>query len=561
MAKEITFSDLALPPALISAVNDRNYEKPTPIQAQAIPALLERRDLFGQAQTGTGKTAAFALPLLTHIDPRQNAVQVLVLTPTRELAVQVADSFRSYGKYLKGIRTLTIYGGQGYADQLQGLRRGAQVVIGTPGRILDHLKRDTLKLAELRTLVLDEGDEMLHMGFIEDVDRIIGSAPASCQKALFSATLPEPVKRIARKYLHQPAEIRIVSRTATVENIAQHYLYLREEQKIEALTRLLEVENYAGALIFVRTRAKTVEVAEHLENAGFPVAALNGDMNQNLRESTLNRLKSGTLKIVVATDVAARGLDVDCLSLVINYDIPQDPEPYIHRIGRTGRAGRDGKAILFVTPREKRYLSAIEKRTRQKITEGRLPDQRDLEKKRNDGFKQRVQKILESRALDFFDSYLGKLRQELGLSVEELAPALLFLAQKDRPLQVEKNSLDLKAARGKPFNETCRQKNSQLEAAPAKTGRHEKKPRESEKEFKYDCYRLEVGKRHDITAADIVGAIANEVDLDSRFIGRIRLFSDHSTVELPEGMPKAIFNHLKKVHIRQQKIDPSLLPA
>ena len=375
MSNEKTFSDLSLPTPLLKSLVELGYEKPTPIQAEAIPVLMERRDLFGQAKTGTGKTAAFALPLLTHIDPRRTVPQVLVLTPTRELAIQVAESFRTYGKYLNEINILTVYGGQGYAEQLKGLRRGVQVVVGTPGRLLDHLERGTLQLNELRALVLDEGDEMLHMGFIEDVERIIASAPVTCQKALFSATLPEPVKRIARKYLHEPAEIRIASRTATVENIEQRYLLLKEEQKPEALIRLLEVEDYDGVLIFVRTRAATVEVADKLEAAGFPVAALNGDMNQTLRESTLKRLKSGQLKIVVATDVAARGLDVDRLSLVVNYDIPQDPEPYVHRIGRTGRAGRTGKAILFVTPREKRYLKAIEKHYQAEDRRGPHTDQ------------------------------------------------------------------------------------------------------------------------------------------------------------------------------------------
>ena len=560
MSKQMTFSNLSLPAALVNALNDLHYEEPTPIQAEAIPVLMARRDLFGQAQTGTGKTAAFALPLLTHIDPRRNVAQVLVLTPTRELAIQVAESFRSYAKYLEGIHILTLYGGQGYGEQLKGLRRGAQVVVGTPGRLLDHLDRGTLRLNELSALVLDEGDEMLHMGFIEDVERIMASAPPTCQKALFSATLPEPVKRMARNYLHEPAEIHIASRTATVENIEQQYLFLKEEQKPEALIRLLEVEDYDGVLIFVRTRAKTVEVAEKLEAAGLPVAALNGDMNQSLRENTLKRLKNGQVKIVVATDVAARGLDVDCLSLVINYDIPQDPEPYVHRIGRTGRAGRDGKAILFVTPREKRYLFAIEKATRQKIAEGRVPASRDLEQKRGNRFKEHVKKTLETRSLDFFSNYLAELQQDLGMSLEELAPALLYLAQKSQPLQVRKNSLDVKPAAKNRTNEKREQGKPVRETAPPKAARRENKQREPDTEFKYDCYRLEVGKRHDIKPADIVGAIANEVDLDSRFIGRIKLFDDHSTVELPEGMPKATFNHLKKVHIRQKKINPSLMP-
>lgn len=562
MSNEKSFSDLSLPAPLLNSLADLGYENPTPIQIEAIPVLMDRRDLFGQAQTGTGKTAAFALPLLTHIDARQTVPQVLVLTPTRELAIQVADSFKGYGKYLKGINVLAIYGGQAYAGQLNGLKRGVQVVVGTPGRILDHLERGTLKLGELRALVLDEGDEMLHMGFIEDVEKIISKAPASCQKTMFSATLPEPVKRIARNYLREPVEIRIASRTATVESVEQRYLLLKEEQKTEALTRILEVEDYDGVLIFVRTRANTVAVAEKLEAAGFPVAALNGDMNQTLRESTINRLKSGRLKIVVATDVAARGLDVDRLSLVINYDIPQDPEPYVHRIGRTGRAGRAGKAILFVTPREKRYLKAIENTTRQKIEPGRIPVSRDLERKRGEIFKERIRKTLESRSLDFFSGYLDELQQELGMSLEELAPALLFLAQKDQPLQVRQNSLDAKPVERTRPTEKRELKSSPRNVESPKAARQKKdRERKPNNDFRFDRYRLEVGKQHDINPADIVGAIANEVDLDSRFIGRIKLFDDYSTVELPEGMPKAVFHHLKKVYIRQRKLNPSLMTA
>jgi ATP-dependent RNA helicase DeaD len=562
MSTEKSFSDLSLPAPLLKSLAELGYETPTPIQMEAIPVLMEKRDLFGQAQTGTGKTAAFALPLLTHIDPRRNTPQVLVLTPTRELAIQVAESFQGYGKHMKGINVLPIYGGQGYIGQLKGLKRGVQVVVGTPGRLLDHLNRGTLKLDELRALVLDEGDEMLHMGFIEDVEKIISSAPANCLKAMFSATLPEPVKRIARNYLREPAEIRIASKTTTVESVEQRYLLLKEEQKPEALTRILEVEDYDGVLIFVRTRANTVEVAAKLEAAGFPVAALNGDMNQTLRETTINRLKSGRLKIVVATDVAARGLDVDRLSLVINYDIPQDPEPYVHRIGRTGRAGRNGKAILFVTPREKRFLKAIEHTTRHKIEAGRIPTSRDLERKRGDLFKERIRKTLETKTLDFFNGYLEKLQQELGISSEELAPALLFLAQKDQPLQVWKNALDVKPVeKSRPKEKRERESITRGAEAPRPARQQKDKQRRPSQDFKFDCYRVEVGKQHNINTSDIVGAIANEVDLDSRHIGRIKLFDDHSTVELPEGMPKAIFHHLKKVYIRQRKLNPSLMRA
>lgn len=442
MGGAILFADLKISGPLLRAVGDLGYVEPTPIQLEAIPVLLAGRDLIGQAQTGTGKTAAFALPLLMRVEADLGVPQVLVLAPTRELALQVGGAFQDYAKYLDALHVLTIYGGQAYGPQLRGLRQGAQIVVGTPGRLIDHLERGALRLDALRTLVLDEGDEMLRMGFIEDVEKILAAAPPNCQKALFSATMPAPIREIAWRHLHDPVEIRIASKTATVETISQYYILLKEEQKPEALLRLLEMEEQPAALIFTRTKAATVEVAEHLRKAGFLSAALNGDMSQELRESAITRLRSGELNIVVATDVAARGLDVERIGLVINYDIPLDVEPYVHRIGRTGRAGRSGKAFLFVTPGERRYLKIIERVTGQRIEETRVPQSSDLERKRTERFRARLEQLMAQKDLSFYRATCERLTEETGLLPEELAPALLYMAQGTRPLRVPKGVFD-----------------------------------------------------------------------------------------------------------------------
>ncbi|MBF0276481.1 MAG: DEAD/DEAH box helicase [SAR324 cluster bacterium] len=550
MSDSIVFSDLSLPPSILKTLKNLGYEIPTPIQKESIPLLMNGRDLIGQAQTGTGKTAAFALPILSRLDVSQKSPQILVLTPTRELAIQVSEAFQAYARHLKGFHVLPVYGGQSYTIQLNGLKRGVHVVVGTPGRILDHLRRETLKIDELRTVVLDEADEMLNMGFIEDVEKIISGAPKTCQIAMFSATMPGPVRRIAKLYLKSPSEIKIESKTTTVESVEQRYLLLNNNQKLEALTRLLEVENYDGVLVFVRTKSATAEISEKLEARGFAAAALNGDMSQMLRERTVNHLKKRKLDIVVATDVAARGLDVDRLSLVINYDIPHDVEPYIHRIGRTGRAGREGKAILLVTPREKRLLRDIERATKQKIEPTQLPSSQEIGRKRAELFKERVLQTFANQPLHFFTEHLKELKKDLNMSLEELAPALLFLAQKDQSLQVEKSISELKYAQ-KEESQESREKLS----GKAKSLRKRKLPGN----VKFDCYRVEVGKRHKARVGDIVGAIANEADIESQFIGNIRLYDDYSTVELPEGMPKEIFHLLKKTHIRQRKLNLRLL--
>lgn len=551
MSDPLSFSQLSLPAPLLKVLKELGYESPTPIQAKAIPLLLEGRDLIGQAQTGTGKTGAFALPLLTRLDLKKKPPQVLVLTPTRELAIQVAEAFQTYARNIHGFHVLPVYGGQGYELQLKGLSRGAHVIVGTPGRILDHLRRGSLKTDQLSAVVLDEADEMLRMGFIDDVELIISGAPKTCQMAMFSATMPAPIRRIAKRYLKEPIEIKIASRTSTVESVEQHYLLLNDNQKLDALTRLLEVKEYDGVLIFVRTKSATTEVAEKLEARGFAVSALNGDMSQAQREKAVLHLKQRKLDIVVATDVAARGLDVERLSLVINFDIPNCTESYVHRIGRTARAGRVGQTILFTTTRERGLLRAIENATKQKIEPMRLPSSRELAQRRTELFKERIVHTIANQSLDFFQEYLGVMQKELDMPLKELASALLYLAQKDQPLQVE----------GKAFELVPPKKPDARPIAPIKKFERptKDKKRGLDNSIKFERYRLEVGKKHKVRVADIVGAIVNEAEIESRFIGDIRLYDDYSTIELPAGMPKGIFQHLKKLHVRQIKLNISLM--
>lgn len=551
MSETPSFAQLSLPSSILDTLQELGYEIPTPIQEEAIPFILEGKDLIGQAQTGTGKTAAFALPLLAGLDLKRKSPQVLVLAPTRELAIQVAEAFQTYARHLEEFHVLPIYGGQGYEFQLKGLKRGTHVIVGTPGRVLDHLNRGSLKIGKLSAVVLDEADEMLRMGFIEDVEKIISDAPEDCQMTMFSATMPAAVKRIAKRYLKDPHEIKIASKTTTVESVDQRFLFVNNNQKVEALTRLLEVEEYDGVLIFVRTKSATVEVAEKLEARGFAASALNGDMNQSSRERTVNRLKEKKLDIVVATDVAARGLDVDRLSLVINYDVPYDIDSYVHRIGRTGRAGRGGKTILFLTPREKYLLRSIERATKQKIDPIQLPTNQDLERKRVNLFKEQIVHTFAHQPLNFFRERLDELKQELNVSLEELAPVLLYLAQKEQPLQVKESQPQIKKHSKKESSKESKEKKSRK----GKTG----KKRKSASDVEYVCYRLEVGVQHKVKTSDIVGAIANEVDIDGQYIGQIKIYDDYSTVELPKGMPKEILHHLRKVHVRKRKLNLSLL--
>ncbi len=556
MSNAISFSQLALANPLLTALQEAGYENPTPIQAEAIPVLLEGSDLLGQAQTGTGKTAAFALPLLNRLDLKKRPPQILVLTPTRELAIQVSESFQTYARHLKGVHVVPIYGGQGYSTQLQELKRGVHVVVGTPGRLLDHLRRGSLKIDSLSAVVLDEADEMLRMGFIEDVEEILSNAPKHCHMAMFSATMPTPIKRIAKRYLKDPREVKIVSQTTTVESVEQRHIFLKDHQKLEALAQLLAVEDYDGAIVFVRTKSSTVTVAEKLEAQGFAASALNGDMTQALREKTIQRLKEKKSDIVVATDVAARGLDLERLSLVVNYDIPYETESYVHRIGRTGRAGRAGKAILFVNPSEKRLLRAIEQATRQKIEKFVLPTSEELREKRLARLSERLAQTMAEQPTSTYDQHVETLKDALDLSTEELAAALLYLVQKDHPLEVKNlKPLGLPErpprvinAKGKP-----RETRGQVIREPKRMKR-----RSAAVDTKFELYRLEVGKRHQVQVGDIVGAIANEADIESQYIGHIKLYEEYSTVELPEGMPKSIFHHLKKVYVRQRQLNLKL---
>ncbi|MEJ2360872.1 MAG: DEAD/DEAH box helicase [Gammaproteobacteria bacterium] len=549
----LMFSQLGLSAPVLQAVVEVGYETPSPIQARSIPPLLAGRDLLGMAQTGTGKTAAFALPLLSRLDLSLKQPQLLVLTPTRELAIQVAEAMQTYARHLPGFHILPVYGGQGMDVQLRQLRRGVHVVVGTPGRIQDHLRRATLKLDRLQALVLDEADEMLRMGFIDDVEQILEHTPAQKQVALFSATMPEAIKRVARHHLRDPEEIRIQAKTATVATITQRYWQVSGVHKLDALTRMLEVEDFDAIIIFVRTKNATAELAEKLEARGYSAAALNGDMNQQLREKTIERLKRGSLDIVVATDVAARGLDVERISHVINYDIPYDTEAYVHRIGRTGRAGRKGEAILFVAPREQRMLRTIEKATGQKIAAMQLPSREAIADRRVAAFKQLISDTLEAQELNYFEALVEDYQAEHNVGLSEVAAALAYLLQRERPLLADKHAPE-KAVQ-QPVTDSGKRVERdrtgvQKKAKPAGKSRM---PDEA-----MVRYRIEVGRAHGVQPRNIVGAIANETGIDSAYIGHIKLYDDYSTVDLPEGMPRDIFRHLKKVWVSNRQLNISV---
>jgi ATP-dependent RNA helicase DeaD len=541
-----SFQDLALTAPVLKALEDVGYETPSPIQAQVIPFMLQGKDVLGQAQTGTGKTAAFALPILSRIDLKQRDPQVLVLAPTRELAIQVAEAFQRYAAHLKGFHVLPIYGGQDYSSQLRHLSRGAHVVVGTPGRVMDHMRRGTLKLENLSTLVLDEADEMLRMGFIDDVEWILEQTPEGRQTALFSATMPPPIRKIAQEYLTDPEQVTIKVTTASAENIRQRYWVVSGLHKLDALTRILEAETFDGMIIFVRTKTATVELAERLEARGFSAAAINGDMSQALRERAIANLKSGKLDILIATDVAARGLDVDRITHVVNYDIPYDTESYVHRIGRTGRAGRTGDAILFVAPRERKLLGNIEKATKQKVEQMDLPSTEVINNKRIARFKQHITDTLAAEELSFYSQLIEQYQQEHNVSALEIAAALAKLFQGDVPLlmqqppkKAKEHKDDFARAEEKPKRE---QKGRRSDAV---TG------------IEMELFRIEVGYKHGVKPGNIVGAIANETGLDGEHIARINIEDDYSTVELPAGMPKELFQALKKVRVAGQRLNIS----
>jgi ATP-dependent RNA helicase DeaD len=541
-----SFRDLNIPDFLLKALDQVGYETPSPIQAQTIPHMLEGRDLLGHAPTGTGKTAAFALPLLSRLDTRQNRIQVLVLTPTRELAIQVAEAFQRYAAHIKGFHVLPVYGGQDFSGQIRQLRRGVHVVVGTPGRVMDHMRRGTLKLDSLQALVLDEADEMLRMGFIDDVEWILEQTPESHQTALFSATMPKEIRHIARNHLNNPCEIAIKTRTATADTIRQRYWQVSGLHKLDALTRILEVEAFDAILIFVRTKTATKELADRLEARGYAAAALNGDMVQKQREEMVERLKRGSLDILVATDVAARGLDVDRISHVINYDIPHDTEAYVHRIGRTGRAGRVGDAILFVVPRERRMLKAIERATRQTIAPLELPTNEMVNNKRIAKFKQRIGETIAAGELEFLQGLLEQFQQEHDVTALEIAAALAKLSMGDRPLLLEPEQDKPEPREDK----VARNKNNK------KRHQHRSQTRPARG---MERFRIEVGHQHRVKPGNIVGAIANEAGLDAQYIGAIDIHEEFSLVDLPSGMPQDVYQDLKKTWVcgRQMNITRS----
>jgi len=558
----VTFEDLGLAPEVLEAVKMAGYETPSPIQAKAIPALLQGENLLGTAQTGTGKTAAFTLPLLSRIDFSGHETSVLVLTPTRELAIQVAEAITQYAAKMPNVHVVPVYGGQDIAVQLRALKRKANIVVATPGRLIDHIKRGSISLGAVKAIVLDEADEMLDMGFMEDVDTILKEIPADAQRALFSATMPDEVKKIIEEHLGEYSEARIEGKTTTVENIRQRYLQVRNEHKVEALARVLEGEDFDGVLIFVRTKQNTTEVAEKLESRGFNVAPLNGDLAQSMRERTINRLKMGKLDIVVATDVAARGIDVDRISLVVNYDIPYDTESYVHRIGRTGRAGRSGNAILFITPREKRMLKTIERATRQPIEAMELPTADIISAKRVAAFKEKVKSVISCGELDKFKELVesmvadgstssptevsepaeGDSASAEPLSAIDIAAAAIKMYQKKQPLFPELPPLD------SPRERRERGGRDAGDAMPRE--RRERKEGANGIEEGFLRYYLAVGRLDHVSPKDIVGAIAGEGNISSSLIGRIKLFNKFSTVELPDSLSQEVLEHLSEMTIR-----------
>ncbi len=551
----LSFDDLSLSEPIYKALKKVGYETPSPIQAEIIPHVMDGRDVIGQAQTGTGKTAAFALPLLSNIDLKLTTPQVLVLAPTRELAIQVAEAFQTYAAFLKGFHVLPIYGGQEYGVQLRQLKRGVHVVVGTPGRVMDHMRRGTLKLDKLRCLVLDEADEMLRMGFIDDVEWVLEQLPEKRQIALFSATMPSEIRKISKKYLNNPEQITIKTKSITADTIRQRYLMVNGRQKLEALTTILESMTFSAILIFVRTKIETMELTEKLSARGYACTALNGDITQKLREQTISKLKSGKIDMLIATDVAARGLDVERISHVINYDIPSDPEAYTHRIGRTGRAGRAGEAILFVTSREQRLLSMIERVTGKKIERMHMPTVDTINQERIVRFKQSITDNLDSADTELFHSIIEEYQLELGRSAMDIATALAKIAQGGEPFLM------------KPQQEQKRDRsrNDRERDKPRREGRRDKPrdddrkraPRHSSPDRDMERFRLEVGNEHEVKVNNIVGAIANEAGVDSQYIKNVTIHENYSTVDLPMGMPNDLFKAMKKVWVSGQQLNIS----
>jgi ATP-dependent RNA helicase DeaD len=549
------FSELQLGAPLERALRDVGYEVPSPIQAATIPLLLANRDVLGQAQTGTGKTAAFALPILARLRVAASAPQALVLAPTRELAIQVAEAFQRYAAHIPGFHVLPIYGGQSYGPQLSALRRGVHVVVGTPGRVIDHMEKGSLDLAHLTTLVLDEADEMLRMGFIDDVERVLKQTPPTRQIALFSATMPAEIKRIAKTYLREPAEVTVAAKTSTADNIRQRYWLVSGMHKLDALTRILEAEPFDGMIVFARTKMATEELAGKLQARGFSAAAINGDLQQQQRERTISQLKDGTIDILVATDVAARGLDVDRISHVINYDVPTDPESYVHRIGRTGRAGRKGEAILFITPRERGLLRSIERSTRQTVAMLELPTIQAVNDVRVTRFKEQITETLAGGGLDLFAAIIADYERETDVPAVDIAAALAKMSRGGVPLLLAKAEREPEkiferappAAKSKAYDTGKR--NAPLHQSDKADGGPGTPAAPRPLQAGNTTFRVEVGAAHGVKPGNIVGAVANESGLDARHIGRIEIFDTFSLIELPAGLSKKIITHLQTVQV------------
>jgi len=561
----VGFDALGLPENLLSALTALGFETSTPIQAKTIPPLLEGFDVLGEAQTGTGKTAAFGLPALAKIDTSIRKPQLMVLAPTRELAMQVAEAIESFAKNMKGLKVATLYGGQSYGPQFQQLERGAQVVVGTPGRLMDHLRRKSLKLDQLKVCVLDEADEMLNMGFLEDITWTLDHVPDTTQMCLFSATMPAGIRKIANRFLKEPVHIKIAAVKKEKANITQYAWKVSGIQKITALTRIAEIVDYDAMIIFVRTRNDTVDVAEKLERAGYPAVALNGDMNQQQRERTIDQLKSGGSSILVATDVVARGLDIPRISLVINYDLPSDNESYVHRIGRTGRAGREGTAISFVRPREMYSLRHYERLTSGVVKSYDLPNIQEIGKKRIEKTRVEMASIIAEKDLTAMREIIEGMAAESELSMADLAAALLFQKQLKQPLQPKEDPKPRRDARsegrerndrdGRGRNDSRRDARGEGRGRDNRAERAPRKAKEVRNDVDWQTYRLEVGKEHGAKPGDIVGAIANEISLDSSYIGQINLHERHTFVQLPKGMPDKSFSQLKRVRVRRQALE------
>ncbi len=564
-----SFATLGLAPAILEAITEIGYESPSPIQAEAIPHLLQGRDILGQAQTGTGKTAAFALPILSRIELSLKQPQVLVLAPTRELAIQVSEAFQHYANKLHGFHVVPIYGGQDYRVQLRALERGVQVVVGTPGRVMDHMRRGSLKLDALRCLVLDEADEMLRMGFIDDVEWVLEQIPSEHQNALFSATMPKQIQKISKQYLNDPALVKIEVKTTTADTVRQRFWMVSGFHKMEALTRILEVEETDGIIIFSRTKSMTVELAEKLAARGFAAEALNGDIPQKMREQLVNKLKSGQLDILVATDVAARGLDVPRISHVINYDVPYDTESYVHRIGRTGRAGRKGDAILFIAPREKRMLHTIERATRQRIEQMDLPTREQINSHRINRFKQQISDTLgNAEHLAFHQQIVESFRIEQDIPAIEIAAALACMSQGENLLPMKKEERHTRKGeeRKQRLDKEERRAQRRNERKGHSSDQRREKPQSRSKQKTgntapsgYQRYRLAVGNSHEVKPEQIISTVADVAGLFHEDIGEVSIQDTHSTIDLPQGMPRDIFRELRKSWVCGQRLQIELV--